>query len=305
MRLINKKKPYQHNLLLTTALLLCLVFFAYLFFAHYTGYKKDRARWEALAGKVSNMAGDFNGEPSVLIRDLKRPWLIVVNPKASVPSASIVKIPIMAGCFYAIKEGRLKLDDKITLKQRDKTGGSGILKNKPAGTTLTIERLIELMITVSDNTATNILIKLLGFDYLNSCFKDFGLNDTNLSRLIMDTHSRKKGIENYTTAEDMGSLLEKIYYGTLIDKKASFECLEILKKQRSKSRIPAKLPRDAVIAHKTGLERGICHDVGIVFTDNGDFIICALIRHKNKNSRLSKKLISNIALASYNYYVPD
>jgi beta-lactamase class A len=292
----------QH--ILTAALLLCLIFFAHLFYAYYTGYKKDRARWEALTENVNSLAADFNGTPSVLIKDLKRSWIIAINPKTRIPSASIVKIPIMAGCLYAMKEGRLKLDNKITLKQRDKTGGSGILKNKPAGTTLTVKQLIELMITISDNTATNILIKLLGFDYLNSCFKDFGLNNTNLSRLIMDTRSRKKGIENYTTVEDTALLLEKIYKGRLIDKNASSECLEILKRQRSKNRIPAGLPKGVVAAHKTGLERGICHDVGIVFTDNGDFIICVLIKHKNKSSRLSKRLISSIARACYNYYVP-
>lgn len=288
----------------TAVLLLCLIFFTHLFFTHYISYKKDKVRWEALSEDVNILAGDFNGEASVVIKDLKRSWLITIDPKTRIPSASIVKIPIMAGSFYAAGEGKLKLDDKITLKQRDRTGGSGVLKNKPSGTTLTIRQLIKLMITISDNTATNILIKLLGFDYLSSCFKDFGLVDTNLSRLMMDMRSRNKGIENYTTAEDMALLLEKIYKGRLIDKNVSSECLEILKEQSSRSRIPAKLPKDTVVAHKTGLEKGICHDVGIVFTDNGDFIICVLIKHKSGSSRSAKKLISNIARATYNYYQP-
>jgi len=291
--------------ILIAILLLCLVFFSRLLNTHYINYQKDKARWSALADDITGLVSEFNGRPSILIKDLKRSWSITVNPKIRIPSASIVKIPIMAVCFYGAKEGKIGLDDKIILKQRDKTGGSGILKKKPAGTTFTIEQLIELMITISDNTATNILIKLLGFDYLNSCFRDFGLFNTNLSRLVMDMRSRDKGVENYTTVKDMGLLLEKIYKGRLIDKNVSLECLKILKMQRSKSRIPAGLPKGVVVAHKTGLERGVCHDVGIVFTANGDFIICVLIKHRHKDSGLSKKLIANIARAGYNYYMLD
>lgn len=293
----------QH--ILIAALLLCLVFLSHLVFTYYTSYQRDRARWDVLSEKVTSLTDNFSGTPSVVIKDLKRSWLISINPEIKIPSASMVKIPIMAGCFYAEEQGKFKASDKIALKQKDKTGGSGILKNKSSGAMLTVSELIELMITISDNTAANILIKLLGFDYLNSCFKDFGLTHTNLSRLMMDMSSRGKGIENYTTAADMAYLLEKIYKGRLVNKKLSNECLEILKQQTSKSRIPARLPKDTVIAHKTGLEKGICHDAGIVFTDDGDFIICVLIKHKSTNARLSKKLISNIARASYDYYMPE
>ena len=289
--------------IITIALLLCVVFLARIGLIHYASYKQERARWNTLSDEVADLVKDFNGSPSVIIKDLKKSWLISIAPEVKIPSASIVKMPIMATCFYAAKEGKIKLDQKISLKQSDKTGGSGILKNKRSGTTFTVTQLIDLMITISDNTASNVLIKLLGFDYLNTCFKEFGLTDTNLSRLMMDMRSRDKGIENYTTAKDMANILEKIYKGKLIDKEISHECLEILKEQRSKTRIPRRLPKDTVVAHKTGLEKGTCHDVGIVFTDNGDFIICVLISHKNKSARSSKKLISNIARLSYDYYM--
>ncbi len=287
------------------ALLLCLVFLTHLGITRYVSYKKDSTRWHILSNTINTLVKDFNGKPSVIIKDLKRSWLISINEKAEIASASVVKIPIMAGCFYAAEEGKISLDKKITLKQRDKIGGSGILRNKKSGKTFTIKELIDLMITISDNTAANILIKLLGFDYLNICFKKFGLKDTNLSRLMMDMRSRGKGIENYTTAKDMAFILEKIYKGRLINKGLSSECLEVLKAQRSRTRIPARLPKNTVVAHKTGLEKGLCHDAGIVFTDTGDFIICVLIKHNNKNARSSKKLISNIARLSYNYYMND
>ena len=161
------------------------------------------------------------------------------------------------------------------------------------------------MITISDNTATNLLINFIGFDYINSSMKEFGLENSNLSRLMMDMRSRSKGIENYTTATDMARILKLIYKGRLINKDISKYSVQILKEQKSKNRIPAKLPKDTEIAHKTGLENGVCHDVGIVYTENGDFIISALTQHKNRTSVQSKKLIAEIAHLVYNYYIDD
>lgn len=98
---------------------------------------------------------------------------------------------------------RIRLDRNIALKSSDKLTGSGVLKDMPAGTTFSVERLIGLMIYDSDNAVNNIVTNLVGIDYLNSAFKGLGLKNTDLSRKIADYQSRGKGIENYTTAEDM------------------------------------------------------------------------------------------------------
>ena len=158
------------------------------------------------------------------------------------------------------------------------------------------------MIAKSDNTATNMLIDILGFDYLNKCFKDFGLEHTNINRKMMDMKSRSRGIENYTTASDMALIINKIYDGVLINREISKKCLDLLKMQSVKDRIPKLLPKDLNVAHKTGLERRVCHDAGIVFTKKGDFLICALIKHNYKSSRRAKRLISKLALLVYNYF---
>ena len=134
--------------IITIVLLLCVVFLARISLIHYASYKQERARWNALSDEVADLVKDFNGSPSVIIKDLKKSWLISIAPEAKIPSASIVKIPIMAACFYATKEGKIKLDQKIPLKRSDKTGGSGILKNKRSGTTFTVTQLIDLMITI-------------------------------------------------------------------------------------------------------------------------------------------------------------
>ena len=125
--------------------------------------------------------------------------------------------------------------------------------------------------------------------------------NTNLSRKMMDFSERRAGIENCTTADDIAYILDKIYHQELINNDISKKCLGLLKLQKIKDRIPAKLPPDTVVAHKTGLERGICHDAGIVFTDKGNFLICVLTRHKNKTSRLAKKFIAQISFLTYKY----
>ncbi|MFH0827214.1 MAG: serine hydrolase, partial [Candidatus Omnitrophota bacterium] len=124
----------------------------------------------------------------------------------------------------------------------------------------------------------------------------------NLSRRIADYSLRGRGVENYTTAEDMAWILEKIYRKTLINKDVSERCLKLLKLQRHNDRIPKYLPVELTIAHKTGLERGVCHDAGIVYTPKGDFLICVLTKHENLNSVPSKEFIAKISLYVYRYF---
>ncbi|MBL7081686.1 MAG: serine hydrolase [Candidatus Omnitrophica bacterium] len=264
--------------------------------------KKQSAAWRVLNQACEREIAKFNGKPCIVIKDLSRGWKIEVNKDTAIPSASIVKIAIMAGCFYAIAQGRMDLETLVVLRANDQVAGSGVLKSKPEGIKIPVKQLIELMITKSDNTATNMLISLLSFDYLNSCFREFGLEDTNISRKMMDMKSRGQGIENYTTAQDMALLLEKIYAGDLVNRDVSVECIELLKRQTVNDRIPLKLPAGVVVAHKTGLEKGICHDAGIVFTDWGDFLICVLVQHNHPISRRTKNFISAISLLTYNYY---
>ena len=146
---------------------------------------------------------------------------------------------------------------------------------------------------------------MIGFERLNAWFRDNGLKGTRLSRLMMDMAARNKDIENHTTADDMALILDKIYRSKIVNSNISSECMRILKQQKTRNRIPAKLPKGTVVAHKTGLERGICHDAGIVFTKNGIFLICVLTGHEYNNSYRSRQLISNIALITYKYYVHE
>lgn len=273
----------------------------FLIYKTHAAVKRNLA-WKVLEKRIKKEICSFRGEVGVVIKDLNNGKQILYEQNKFFPSASLVKIPIMASCLYALEEGKINLKEKLFLMHEYKVSGSGQLKNMAEGCMLTVEELIELMITESDNTATNMLIGRLGFDYLNNTFKKLGLKGTNLSRKMMDFSNRRNGVENYTTAADIAYLLEKIYHQELLSADISKKCLELLKLQKLRDRIPAKLPPDTLVAHKTGLERGICHDGGIVFTDHGDFLICVLVKHKNKTARQAKKFIAQLAFLTYNYY---
>jgi beta-lactamase class A len=264
-------------------------------------FLQRKAAWLGLEQRVRQEIANFNQEAGVVIKDLSTGWEIKVNENKLFPSASMVKVPIMASYILASSRGEVDLSRRLVLKNRNKALGSGILKDYVPGTEFNINDLIEVMVTQSDNTAANMLIEYLGFDSLNNYFKQLGLNNTNLSRKMMDFRKRRAGIENFTSARDLAYLLEVIYNNQLVNQQFSQKCLGILKRQKIRDRIPAKLPFNTLVAHKTGLERGVCHDAGIVFTSGGDFIVCVLTKHDYKVAKPAKKFISNIALDVYNH----
>lgn len=266
--------------------------------------ESKRREWQILKDTIEEKAAHFNGTVGIVIKDFNTGWEMDYNKDALFPSASLVKVPIMFSCFYAAQEGKIGLKDIVTLKSSDRVPGSKVLEDYPTGSKFTVEELFCPMITESDNSSANVLIDFMGFDTLNGYFKKMGLEKTNIARKMMDFEKRKEGKENYTNAGEMAFLLEKIYRKEFINKEVSEKCQELLEEQKINDRIPRELPKDIIsIAHKTGLENHICHDVGIVFTKKGNFLICVLVKHEDKLAKSAKKLISSIAIDMYNYYL--
>jgi len=305
-------KKYGKAIILTLILLALLGYTAYQSYQYWTvmqrersGREKRRSDWRELAARISERLRNFDGKAGIEIQDLSANWVFRVNPDLRFASASMAKVPIMAGVFWAAESGKLDLASEVTLRSRDKTAGSGKLKGEPAGTSIQVQGLIEMMIAESDNTATNMLIGLLGIDYFNGYFRRIGLRNTNLSRKMMDFKARRMGVENYTTAYEQSCLLRSIYRGRLINRDVSTRCLEILRRQHLRDRIPKRLPPGVPVAHKTGLENGVCHDAGIVFTPRGDLLICVLTGHNYRTAAVAKKLIADISLDAYNYLMEN
>jgi len=265
--------------------------------------EKRKSAWANLKADLGGRILRFKGTVALAVKDLDTGWEINFNQDYLMPAASLVKIPIMLSYYYAASEGKINLQEAVYLRSGERVSGSKVLGSLPAGTRFYVEELFKPMITQSDNTATNALITLMGYEKLNAYFKKIGLKNTNIIRKMMNFSGRKNGIENYTTAADCAFLLERLYKNKFLSKDISGRCMILLGEQKINDRIPRRLPRDgAFVAHKTGLERHICHDVGIVYTRKGNFLICVLVKHNDKTAKNSKRFISETALLTYKFY---
>lgn len=215
------------------------------------------------------------GTYSIAIKDLSlgRQW--IVNP-TPMRSASLIKIFIMVEAFRQVNQGTLDLTDKQMINASDQVGGAGSLEFVPSGTKKNWRELIELMIVESDNTATNLLIKQLTMDKINTTITALGCANTVLRRYMMDFLSAEQGRENITTVNDIALVLEKIYHNSCLDVKSDTIMLEILTHQEDKCKLPVLLPPSTRIAHKTGELEGAEHDAGIIYGPNCHYIIAVM-----------------------------
>lgn len=189
-------------------------------------------------------------------------------------AASVIKLPVfMCICKWAA-EGKVSMDEIIKVKQEDKMpicGALTLFTGEPEADILT---LCKLMISISDNTATNLLIKRFGIDTLSEEFKKIGLKDTQLNRLLFDAQATEKGIENKIVPAEMGMLLEEIYSRTFVNSQVSKEIEDVLFLQQINHKICGIIGDENVpVAHKTGEDDNLSNDVGIVYAKQ-PFIVC-------------------------------
>ena len=217
-----------------------------------------------------------SGHVSMYYKPLDGGCALMHNENEPLIAASVIKIPIMVEAFRQFEAGILSPEDVHILRDEEKMPSCGALNRMHAGLQVSLRDLVELMIVLSDNTATNILIDLLGKDNVNATLQAQGITRSVLRRKLFDREAHLKGIENTVTARDMGVLLEKMYAGELVSEAASREMLDILRNQKLNGKMPFYLkPRGIASAHKTGEDDGITHDVGIVFTRK-PFVLCML-----------------------------
>ncbi len=196
-------------------------------------------------------------------------------------AASLIKLPIMAAAFQAAENGTLDFSREITVHAADKMPSCGALTYMHDGIRVTVHDLLVLMIILSDNTATNLMIDLLGFPAINDEIASLGLTETLLRRKLFDAAQSARGIQNTTSARDMAKLLRMIELETLVSPAASRQMKQILLNQRLNGKIPFFLHSlDIDVAHKTGEDDGITHDVGIIYTDS-PHIFCFLSSETN------------------------
>ena len=203
---------------------------------------------------------------------------IAINDREVFRSASVIKVPLMVDLFCRRDEGEISMSDTFTLRDEHKADGSGVLKELHAGTELTLMDLIALMIVVSDNTATNMLVDRYGMDSCNERMKRYGLEQTVFARKMYDWDAAKAGKENLCTSHDLAALLDMMATGQISSNSTSTEMVEIMARQQYREKIPLLLPKGMKIANKPGSLTGDTHDVGIVYGPGGPYVLSILTK---------------------------
>lgn len=220
------------------------------------------------------------------------------------PAASLIKLPIMIEAMDWVRDGRINPDEIHILTDSEKAGGDGVLKTYQHRSRIAYRDLITLMITHSDNTATNILIREIGMDNINRRIGLLGLSQTRLNRIMMDTAAVQRGVDNYVTAREMNTLLRRIYQKEVVTPDLCDQMLDILKRNEDTATIPRLLPNKSgnvpvVVAHKTGTLAYVRSDAGIVYASN-PFVLSVLVQGTTTNE--AEQLISEIALICFRFF---
>ncbi|NLY37185.1 MAG: serine hydrolase [Tissierellia bacterium] len=181
-------------------------------------------------------------------------------------AASIIKLPLLLVILRKASLNQM-MNTKVLLLDKDKVPGCGHLKNLPEGSEFSIEELCNYMISISDNTATNLLLDYYGLSWFKQEFLDLGLRDTKLKRKLFDKTQQSLGLENSFSVEEMSFLLEKIFVSSYLAKGDFYDrARDYLLQQKINHKLDPLLYRGSFVAHKTGEDDGITHDVGIVFS---------------------------------------
>ncbi len=255
----------------------------------------------AFEESVHQIIDETDGIIGVTIKDLVTGETMSVNGDMVFTQASAIKLEILLELFRQQKEGKFSLDDPLTMMESDVTSGSGALRRlTPGKVTMAVRDFATMMIIVSDNTATNMMIDFVGMENVNETMVELGMTETRLQRKMQDTQAGKEDRENLSTPNEATKLLEMIYKHEVLDEAACEEMLRIMSIPKN-TRIGALLPPGTQVAHKTGTVGGVVVDVGIVYLENRPFIISGMANWLD-NGAAGEDAIAKISLTAYKYF---
>lgn len=244
-------------------------------------------------------ASRLGGTLGVVAHDLGTGERAEVNADRRFTSASVIKIAVMATVLAEAEAGRLSLADRLPAPPDARVPGSGVIKDLADAAEFSVRDLLTLMIIVSDNTATNLLIDLVGRDAVNAWCARHGLGSTVLARVMMDAAARARGEENVTTPADVAALLTGLVGGELLGEEGTAFALDALARQQLNDRLPRHLPPGVTLAHKTGELAAVCHDAGIVLPKDRDPIVLVAMTEGIASEADAAALIADTGRAVY------
>ena len=241
------------------------------------------------------------------------PVEILINADEVFHAASTMKTPVMIEAYRQAESGEFNFDDSIVVKNEfrsivdssefsldiDRDGGEKLYDF--VGKKRRIYDLVYDMIIHSSNLATNLIIEYLGAENVNRTMHEMGAKNINILRGVEDIKAFDAGMNNTTTARDLMIIFEKIAAGKAISKHASENMIKILLDQQYNEIIPALLPEDVKVAHKTGSINGVQHDSGIVFLPDGKKYVLVLLSKNLEDTDKAVKMMAEISGIIYQF----
>lgn len=255
-------------------------------------HEKTRTRLHEIASRSRGALG-------LAVLDLTSGERFAVNENLVFPQASAIKIAILMEVYKQAHEGKFKLTDTRRIEKKDKTGGTGVLNELGDGSVqLSIYDLCVLMILVSDNTATNLLIDLVGMDKVNQTLVSLGLKQTRVRRRMMDSAASWRGDENTATPAEAARIMEILFKGEFINRQVCDEMIAILKKPK-KGDIKSGLPEDVPVAFKPGGIPGVKTEWCIVFLKDRPYVVTVMENYGMEEDASSAMKIISKTLHEY------
>lgn len=243
--------------------------------------------------RVRAKINGFQGKVSLYAKNLETGLSYGLLANEPVRTASTIKLAIMVECFAEAEEGKLKWSEPLTVTENEKVSGSGVVRELSDGDQIPIRDLMHLMIVVSDNTATNLILNRVTGNAVNARMAQLGLEQTRVMRKILGDRTdlkptpsgvtdegakpenKKWGIGR-STPHEMVTLLERLYRGELISKAASEEMIAVLKRQQYHECIGRDM-KDVTIASKSGALDHLRSDVGLIYSNKGPIAVAITV----------------------------
>ncbi|MDF0717403.1 class A beta-lactamase-related serine hydrolase [Muricauda sp. 334s03] len=269
---------------------------------------------EALETKVRTQIDTIEGDVAVAFLNLSDPAdSLHINANQEFHAASTMKVPVMIELFKQQASGKINLNDSILLVNEFKSIVDGspysmdiaddsddVIYDK-INTNVALKDLMYSMITVSSNLATNVLIELVDAKKVTATMRDLGADTIEVLRGVEDIKAYELGLSNSTTAKDLLVIMEAIAMNKAGNETDCQDMLRILKDQQFNDMIPAKLPIDVEVAHKTGSITGVHHDAGIVYLPNGKSYVLVLLSKNLKDFDKGTKQLADISKTFYDH----
>jgi beta-lactamase class A len=252
----------------------------------------ERALWEHLSGMLDDKLSSFPGLAGLCLRDLKSGEETRIQADLPSPSASTIKMHILAHLLERSEAGTLDWFERVKLDSTVSVPGSGVLAYFDDPVELTVRDIATLMIIVSDNTATNLCIDWATIDGVNEMLGRLGLTNTILQRKMQDHDSVREGNENLSTPADVVHFLDLLYSGQGLSPSVCEETLRILKKPKRGYMAPG-LPEGIVVASKPGGMDKVRNDAGIVYQERRPYALCIMTTYGLGDRRLGEALIAD------------